>query len=110
MDEPASQKTPALRRGWTTGACATAATRAALTALLDGGFPDPVEITLPKGETPSFALALEEKGAGWARAGIVKDAGDDPDVTHGALIVATVRHGRARCSARSLHAGKTVVL
>jgi cobalt-precorrin-5B (C1)-methyltransferase len=83
-----------LKRGWTTGACATAATRAALTALFGGGFPDPVEITLPKGETPAFALALEERGDGWARAGIIKDAGDDPDVTHGALIVATVRRGR----------------
>ncbi len=80
-----------LRRGWTTGACATAATKAAYTALLTGHFPDPVSITLPKGETPAFALALEEKGDGWARAGIIKDAGDDPDVTHGAMIVVTVR-------------------
>jgi cobalt-precorrin-5B (C1)-methyltransferase len=39
-----------LRRGWTTGACATAATKAALTALLTGEFPDPVTIRLPKGE------------------------------------------------------------
>lgn len=83
----------ALRRGWTTGACATAATKAAYAALLTGEFPDPVEITLPKGERPSFALALEGKGEGWARAGIVKDAGDDPDVTHGCLVVATVRQG-----------------
>jgi cobalt-precorrin-5B (C1)-methyltransferase len=81
----------ALRRGWTTGACATAATKAALTALMTGKFPDPVEITLPKGQEVAFALALEEKGEGWARAGIVKDAGDDPDVTHGATIIATVR-------------------
>jgi cobalt-precorrin-5B (C1)-methyltransferase len=80
-----------LRRGWTTGACATAATKAALTALLTGQFPDPVEITLPKGQRVSFALALEEQGEGWARAGIVKDAGDDPDVTHGATIISTVR-------------------
>ncbi len=81
----------ALRRGWTTGACATAATKAALTALLTDKFPDPVEITLPKGQTVAFALALEELGKGFARVGIVKDAGDDPDVTHGAMIVATVR-------------------
>jgi cobalt-precorrin-5B (C1)-methyltransferase len=80
-----------LRRGWTTGACATAATKAALTALMTGKFPDPVEITLPKGQTVSFALAVEEKGEGWAKAGIVKDAGDDPDVTHGATIISTVR-------------------
>jgi cobalt-precorrin-5B (C1)-methyltransferase len=96
-----------LRRGWTTGACATAATRAAYAALLTGSFPDPVSITLPKGETPAFALATEERGEGWARAGIVKDAGDDPDVTHGALIVATVRTG-AEGSGVSFSAGDGV--
>ncbi|MGX1974140.1 cobalt-precorrin-5B (C(1))-methyltransferase [Streptomyces kronopolitis] len=82
-----------LRHGWTTGACATAASTAAYTALLSGEFPDPVTITLPKGQTPSFALAVEELAAGRssAMAGVVKDAGDDPDVTHGALVRATVR-------------------
>lgn len=81
-----------LRRGWTTGACATAAAKAAYTALLTGAFPDPVAITLPRGERPVFALAeyaLLPDGS--ARAAVVKDAGDDPDVTHGALIRATVR-------------------
>lgn len=82
-----------LRRGWTTGACATAATRAAYAALLTGSFPDPVTIALPRGERPSFALAREELGAGYARAAIVKDAGDDPDVTHGALVQVTLRRG-----------------
>ncbi|MGW1077900.1 cobalt-precorrin-5B (C(1))-methyltransferase [Streptomyces sp. NPDC002537] len=80
-----------LRHGWTTGSCATAATTAAYTALLTGEFPDPVTITLPKGQTPAFALAAEELSEGRAMAGIVKDAGDDPDVTHGALIRSTVR-------------------
>ena len=80
-----------LRRGWTTGACATAAVKAAYTALLTGQFPDPVSITLPKGEQPAFPLAREEKGAGWARVGIIKDAGDDPDVTHGVMVIATLR-------------------
>ena len=90
MSRPSTER---LRRGWTTGACATAATRAAYTALLTGEFPDPVTITLPRGQRPSFALATEELGPGFARAGIVKDAGDDPDVTHLALVVATVREG-----------------
>lgn len=80
-----------LRRGWTTGACATAATKAALTALVTGEFPDPVTITLPKGETPSFALCHESLNDGGAMAGIVKDGGDDPDVTHGATIMAHVK-------------------
>jgi cobalt-precorrin-5B (C1)-methyltransferase len=85
----------ALRRGWTTGACATAATKAALTALRTGAFPDPVTITLPGGQTPAFALARAECGDGFARVGVVKDAGDDPDVTHGAVVIATVRPGAA---------------
>jgi cobalt-precorrin-5B (C1)-methyltransferase len=87
----ASARPKALRRGWTTGACATAATRAALMALWGGAFPDEVTITLPKGETPSFALARRDRGDDWAEAGITKDAGDDPDVTHGALILSRVR-------------------
>ncbi len=82
-----------LRRGWTTGACATAATKAAWTALLTGAFPDPVQITLPKGQTPEFALAIHELNEDTARAGVVKDAGDDPDVTHGALIISQVERG-----------------
>ncbi|MGW7431093.1 cobalt-precorrin-5B (C(1))-methyltransferase [Streptomyces sp. NPDC054861] len=87
----AQLKHTGLRPGWTTGACATAATTAAYTALLGGDFPDPVTITLPKGGRPAFALAAEERGADHAMAGIVKDAGDDPDVTHGALVRSTVR-------------------
>jgi cobalt-precorrin-5B (C1)-methyltransferase len=83
----------ALRYGWTTGACATAATKAAYIALRTGEFPDPVEIVLPKGQRPSFALAVEERRDDQAMAGVVKDAGDDPDVTHGALIRSTVRDG-----------------
>jgi cobalt-precorrin-5B (C1)-methyltransferase len=80
-----------LRRGWTTGACATAAAKAAFLALAGDGFPDPVTIRLPKGQTPSFPLARRETGPGWARAGVIKDAGDDPDVTDKALVIATLR-------------------
>jgi len=79
-----------LRRGWTTGACATAATRAALTALWGLGRPARVGITLPGGQRPEFAVAHWAEGAGWAEAGVIKDAGDDPDVTHGALVRARV--------------------
>ena len=80
-----------LRRGWTTGACATAATKAAYTALVTGQFPDPVTIRLPRGETPAFALTRESIGDNEAWASVTKDAGDDPDVTHGAEIRSTVR-------------------
>ena len=82
-----------LRYGWTTGTCAAAAAKAAYTALLTGEFPDPVEVSLPRGQRPAFALATTQAGEGAATAGVVKDAGDDPDVTHGALILATVRRG-----------------
>jgi cobalt-precorrin-5B (C1)-methyltransferase len=91
-----------LRSGWTTGACATAATTAAYAALLTGEFPDPVTITLPRGQQPSFALAREELGDSWAMAAVVKDAGDDPDVTHLALVRSTVRPGPAGSGVRFL--------
>ncbi|GEB61906.1 cobalt-precorrin-5B C(1)-methyltransferase [Streptomyces gardneri] len=87
----AQLKHTGLRPGWTTGACATAATTAAYTALLTGDFPDPVTITLPKGQTPAFALTAESLEGATAMAAVVKDAGDDPDVTHGAVIRSTVR-------------------
>jgi cobalt-precorrin-5B (C1)-methyltransferase len=88
----ATQDRP-LRRGWTTGTCATAAAKAAYAALVTGEFPDPVEVTLPRGGRPAFALAMTRKDQGSATAGVIKDAGDDPDVTHGALVLATVRRG-----------------
>jgi cobalt-precorrin-5B (C1)-methyltransferase len=85
----------ALRRGWTTGACATAGARAAFAALLTGRFSDPVLLRLPRGRAASFPLALSQLGKDRARAGIIKDAGDDPDVTHGAMIIAEVARAAA---------------
>jgi cobalt-precorrin-5B (C1)-methyltransferase len=80
-----------LRFGWTTGACATAATQAAFRALHTGAFEPTVQITLPKGQTPSFELVQQKLTRGSAIASVIKDAGDDPDVTHEAEIVAEVR-------------------
>src|SRR5262249_39552051 len=77
-----------LRRGWPRGACAPGAAKAVFGALMSGEFVDPVEVTLPRGQTPTFALAVARSEPGSATAGVVKDAGDDPDVTHGALILA----------------------
>lgn len=94
IDRVMNEEDRPLKRGWTTGACATAATKAACLALKTGAFPDPVEIVLPGGQNVAFALAKNERGEGWAMAGIVKDAGDDPDVTHGALVMSTVRPGQ----------------
>jgi cobalt-precorrin-5B (C1)-methyltransferase len=93
VGEAGRERSTGLRYGWTTGACATAATTAAYTALLTGEFPDPVQIDLPNDRHPAFALAREELADGAATVGVVKDAGDDPDVTHGALVSARVTHG-----------------
>jgi cobalt-precorrin-5B (C1)-methyltransferase len=87
------QGPPPLRFGWTTGACATAAAKAAFCGLLSGEFPDPVEITLPRGQKVAFTLAETQLAGDRATAAIVKDAGDDPDVTHGALVRVTVWRG-----------------
>jgi cobalt-precorrin-5B (C1)-methyltransferase len=94
-ESPGRKPSGELRRGWTTGACATAAARAAYEALLTGEFPDPVVIRLPRGQRAEFSLAETRLEKGSATAGVIKDAGDDPDVTHGALIKATVEPGSA---------------
>ena len=82
-----------LRFGWTTGTCASAAVNASYMALMTGEFPDRVTIVTPSGKNADLKIAETRSGEGWALAGVVKDAGDDPDVTHGALICATVRLG-----------------
>jgi len=81
----------ALRTGWTTGTCASAAAKAALTALQTGNPPGDVEVTLPSGAHVSFPVERCEVAGDAATAVVVKDAGDDPDVTHGAHLTATVR-------------------
>ena len=95
-----------LRFGWTTGTCATAAVNAAYTAMVTGQFPDRVTIVTPSGKNADLEVAMTEVGkdgrSQWFRAGIIKDAGDDPDVTHGALICATIRVGAAGAGIRFL--------
>jgi len=86
-----SQQRPTPKRGWTTGACATAGARAAFYALWrKEPPPNPITILLPFGRQADFVVCAVERGEAFARAGIVKDAGDDPDVTHGATILAKV--------------------
>lgn len=79
-----------LREGYTTGACATAATKAALTALLTGESQTEATIYLPIKRFATFPIESCEVTEQMATASIIKDAGDDPDATHGALIVSTV--------------------
>ena len=97
-----------LRRGWTTGACATAATKAALTFLFGGAEKARVQISLPRGQTPDFEIHSLKRGDGWAQASVIKDAGDDPDVTHGAEIMVTVREIDAPAGTVEFHAGEGV--
>jgi cobalt-precorrin-5B (C1)-methyltransferase len=80
-----------LRRGWTTGTCATAAAKAACLLLRDGDAPSEVEVPLPRSDQrPSFAVERCELDGDAAVGVVVKDAGDDPDVTHGAHLTARV--------------------
>jgi cobalt-precorrin-5B (C1)-methyltransferase len=84
-----------LRTGWTTGTCAAAAAKAAAKALLIGEPQENVEVRLPKkGEERRVSFEVERcevgDGGAWAEAVVVKDAGDDPDVTHGAHLTARV--------------------
>lgn len=80
-----------LRYGYTTGTCASAAAAAAAEMLLSGRRVDQIRVTLPHGKTAWFETVQPEVTPDWARCGIIKDAGDDPDVTHGMEIVAEVR-------------------
>jgi cobalt-precorrin-5B (C1)-methyltransferase len=79
-----------LRHGYTTGACAAAATKGASQMLRDQKLLDEVEICLPGGEAVTFALHGQRLTETGATCYVIKDAGDDPDVTNGAEIHATV--------------------
>ncbi len=80
----------ALRTGWTTGTCAAAAAKAASIALSTGATPEQVDTPLPTGARVSLPVDSYDLAQGRATAVVVKDAGDDPDVTHGAHLTATV--------------------
>ncbi|MFP3984160.1 MAG: cobalt-precorrin-5B (C(1))-methyltransferase CbiD [Desulfurivibrionaceae bacterium] len=88
-----------LRSGYTTGACAAAAAKAAVVYLVSGAAPDTVEIPFPDGSRHRFSVRSsgffpdpdQEEGNGFYRASVIKDAGDDPDVTNRAEIAADVR-------------------
>ena len=80
-----------LRSGYTTGACATAASKAALLGLLGRDIPSLIPIRFPNGETLSLPVVDVQWGEESVSAIVVKDAGDDPDVTHGHRLVSTIR-------------------
>lgn len=87
---PPPRRNGGLRTGFTTGSCAAAAAKAAMSALITGTIPDSVTIALPIGGTATFTPVRRSLGEGWAHCAVIKDAGDDPDATHGAAICARV--------------------
>jgi len=91
LPRTAKSRPKALRTGWTTGTCASAAARAAALHLTTGR-PQPwVEVALPSGRRVTFAVERSAQlRPGRMEAVVVKDAGDDPDVTHGSRLTATV--------------------
>jgi len=83
-----SKRRAKLRSGFTTGACAAAASKAATELLLGLSDGARVDIPMPLGERASFITVNTLRGARTASAGVIKDAGDDPDVTNGLEIKA----------------------
>lgn len=90
MEDSKSESIKRLRHGYTTGACATAATKAALLALITGKPVEEVKILIPAGEIVTFRIVQCNLYNNSAVAGVIKDGGDDPDATHGALILSIV--------------------
>jgi len=84
---PEVARSKGLRCGWTTGTCAAAAAKAAVSGLA-GRTLSVVEVALPNGSRVSFATADLDPARPWVAA-VVKDAGDDPDVTNGAHVTAS---------------------
>jgi cobalt-precorrin-5B (C1)-methyltransferase len=91
---PEVARAKGLRTGWTTGTCASAAAKASVIGLLNGVVPASVEVGLPGGQRVTFATTDALSGDP-ARAAVVKDAGDDPDVTNGAHVTVTATWSRS---------------
>jgi len=91
LPRTAKVRKQALRTGWTTGTCASAAAKAAAAALVTGTRQETVDVALPDGQRVSFPVDTCTITRTRAEAVVVKDAGDDPDVTHGARLTAAVR-------------------
>ena len=111
MSTEVSRRRRGLKTGWTTGTCASAAAKAALEALVNGTAPATVEVGLPNGARVSFPVESPRITPGDAAsprralAVVVKDAGDDPDCTHGARMTAEVRFAPGEREPTSLLAG-----
>ncbi|MDN5356962.1 MAG: cobalt-precorrin-5B (C1)-methyltransferase [Candidatus Methanomethylophilaceae archaeon] len=84
-----------LRRGHTTGTCATAASKAAAEMLVAGGDIPSVTVLTPKGIALDLPVENVARGDGWVRCAVRKDGGDDIDVTDGSLVYSEVHLAKA---------------
>ena len=90
-DDGSLKQEPRLRRGYTTGTCSAAAAKAAAAMLFSGEEVREVQLTVPAGETLCLEIVDVAAGPDCVRCAVVKDAGDDPDVTGGMKVYAAVR-------------------
>jgi len=81
------EKKTKLRTGYTTGSSATAAAKAALLSIINQKKTEGVDILLPKGTFMKIPIHSCEFESNKAKCSVIKDGGDDPDVTHGAEII-----------------------
>jgi len=80
-----------MRRGYSTGTCASAAAKGAVDLLFNGDIPKKVQIHTPAGIDLAVDICDAAIGDGWAECAVKKDAGDDPDITNGMLVKAMAR-------------------
>lgn len=90
MVRPSAGAPPNFRQGFSTGTCAAAAAKAAARVLMEGTCPATVEVFLPDGTMVEFPVLEPCLADGWGQARVRKDAGDDPDMTHGLVVVGEV--------------------
>ena len=82
--------------GYTTGTCAAAAAKAAVSLLCGLRVAQQIDVVLPNGERVCLPVAFARMTERGAEAGVLKDAGDDPDVSHGATIIASAEWNDGR--------------
>ncbi|MBY9078143.1 cobalt-precorrin-5B (C(1))-methyltransferase [Paenibacillus sp. HN-1] len=90
-EQPDNQKGPSMRHGFTTGSCAAAVAKAAVLSLITGSPARQSTVWIPAGFFHTFDIAESECARDIASCAVIKDAGDDPDATHGAKIAATAQ-------------------
>lgn len=90
MEHYVTKENKKLRYGFTTGTAASLATKAALLSLTKNEFPESVSVMTPKGWLVTTDVVATSRDGKWHYASVKKDAGDDPDITHGALVQARV--------------------